>query len=156
MSSLEIDLKKLKKLRGLIKDTPDSLFDPKVMNLIALRQKNRIFVRTSGGKNTRGNPFKPYNAAYALKALKTSVKDVNLTATGDMLNAMTQKASDKEAVISFTNPEAEEKASYHDKLGAGKNKVIRKFFGMSKPDKDDLFDTYVEETGRRLRKLGYE
>lgn len=156
MSGLEVDLKQLKKLRGLIKDTPESLFDSKVLNLVALRQKNRIFVRSTGGRDTEGNPFKPYNAAYALKALKTSVNDVNLTVTGNMLNAMTQKATDNQAVISFTNDEAEELASYHDKFGAGKNKVIRKFFGMSEEDKEDLFNAYLDETGKRLRKLGYE
>jgi len=156
MSGIEVNQAQLKKLSSLIKDTPDSLFDKKVLELVALRQKNRIFVRTTGGRDTNSNPFTPYNAAYAKKALKTSVTDVNLTATGNMLNAMTQKATDKQAVISFTNNEAEELASYHDKLGAGKNKVIRKFFGMSESDKDDLFDTYLNETAKRLRKLGYE
>lgn len=153
---ITINERQLKKLHGYLKHTPDNLFNKDTLELIADQQKNRIFTRTTGGKDTSGNPFKPYNANYALKAKKTSVNDVNLTDTGLMLNTMSQRATDTEAEIYFIDGDAEKLASYHDKLGAGKNKIIRKFFGMSSEDKDKIMNSYVQETSKRLEKLGYE
>ena len=152
---VEFDEKKILKWVKRFENAPKSLFNAKVLQALALRQKNRIYLRTLGGKDTNDNPFKSYNPQYARQSKKVSISDVNLTDTGEMLNGMTQNATDTKAEIFFTTDEQAERASYHDQVGAGKNRVIREFFGMSNQDKDDLFKQYTDKTSELLQKEGF-
>ena len=154
--NIEIDKKELERMNKLFKKTPDNLFNKGVLNLIAMKQKNRMHLRTLSGEDYQNKSFSPYNASYALKTKKTSVNDVNLTLTSNMLDSMTTKADDMQAVIFFGNDDAEFLADIHQNRGAGRSKVIRKFFGMSEDDKDKIMGDYTDETAKRLGKLGYE
>ncbi|MEM4626453.1 MAG: hypothetical protein QXF70_03455 [Candidatus Bilamarchaeaceae archaeon] len=60
---------------------------------------------------------------------------VNLHVTGNLLNSIDViKNGDDYVVIGFNNKEAATKAIYHQIMGAGKRKVIRKFLGL--PDNE--------------------
>jgi hypothetical protein len=156
MSRIEIDVKQLERLRKKFAGLDDKLFNQKALLSASIQQKQRIILRTENGKDVNGNPFKPYSAQYAKLAQKLNVNNVNLVATGQMLNGITQKATDQESVIFFTNDRNEEIASYHDVLGAGRNKVIRNFFGMSEKNKDTIFKDYLKGIRKDLEKEGFK
>jgi hypothetical protein len=81
----------------------------------------------SGISPVTGKRFEDYSKAYKAQIKAGQVEDkklrpVNLTVTGDMLNSIKTQSDDTSITISFED----EKAKYHNDLGAGKSKTIRK------------------------------
>lgn len=65
--------------------------------------------------------------------------NVNLSATGAMLRAMTVTKVDGDTIqIGFTRQEEAEKAYWHNVTGAGKRRVIRRFMGLLDQEKEEL------------------
>ena len=117
-----------------------------VLMKIALDVKNNIFLRTIGGKDFQYNPFIEYRDKY-LKYKKAKGKDqgnVNLSLTGTMLNAMTQKALNNYSIkIFFTNKQESDKAERHNTTGYNGLRK-RKFFFIGDKDKELALQTYNE------------
>lgn len=66
---------------------------------------------------------------------------VNLSATGALLRALTIVSVDEATntvVIGFARAEAAEVALYHDQIGAGPNRAIRHFMGVTPSERDEL------------------
>jgi hypothetical protein len=104
-----------------------------------------------------GKPFIPYSYSYFVKKfrLKSTAKTkggkskaeakfdaawgagknkVNMTRSGNMLSAMSPINPNDESLtakIGFVNQEAATIAFYHNVSGAGRSRVIRRFFGLS-------------------------
>lgn len=102
-----------------------------IARLIVSFIKKGISPVQAGGKDPRGSSgrlrYQKYSDSYtdAMGSGKLSQKKkrpVNLTLTGKMLKSIRVKSSSDALEVSFTD----EKAIYHDVLGAGKSKTIRR------------------------------
>ena len=155
------DSDKLKRLHKKFSGLNSKVFNEKALLHTAVRQKQRMIMRTENGIDINGNPFKPYNRIYALRKGKLSLTSVNLTDQAEMLNSITQSANNKEAKIFFNRVvrkgvSTEDIASFHNKLGAGRNKIIRKFFGISESDGNKIFEDYTNGIRKDLEKEGFK
>jgi len=128
-----------------------------ILEQLALQIKNIIYLRTQSGKDADGRPFAPYSVPYAKREGKTLV---NLTKTGHLLNAMTQKvltnSTAKVFFTTYTYPNGmttQTLAEIHNEKGAGKKGVVRKFFGVNEMDLQDLTKTYESEVARIKEEL---
>lgn len=65
--------------------------------------RNRIRTRTAQGVDGQNQPFAPYSQRYAKERLAAGleVSPVNLLVSGDMLNAITVKATKNGVTVSF-------------------------------------------------------
>lgn len=111
------DKKKFDKLiRELKKEVPKAV-------------KESILRDIKGGRSpVKGEGrFKKYSSLY-IKAIKSGkysekrIRPVNMKLTGKMLKSFYSKAKKKSLLIGFDDI----KADYHNRLGAGKSKVIRR------------------------------
>lgn len=110
---------------------------------IALGVKDNILLNTAMGKDYKGNAFVPYSKAYAAREGK---RNAWMYQTGTMLNSMSQKVIDNLSVmIYFNNTTARQRAKWHNVDGAGKNKVIREFFGFSGLAQKEAFSKYSKK-----------
>jgi len=139
--------KNLKKLKAL---TIVDRVKPKALRIINKFIKDEILQAIRSGrspvskggqnpKNTSGKiRFEPYSDSYkkAMGKGKLSGKKqrpVNLELTGKLLRSIKSKVVKGEYVrVWFTDA----KAKYHDKLGAGKSKVIRRMIPNPKKGED--------------------
>lgn len=138
-----------KNISSKLEQYRQGLLDPKILYNIALKIKNNIFVRTSSGKDKDNNPFKPYSDRYKKKHGKTTV---NMTLTGEMMNSMTQSMiSNNVAMIFFSTSSGRQKAIWHNVEGAGKSKIIRRFFGASDKDTREIQNDFIIESERVKR-----
>jgi hypothetical protein len=100
--------------------------------------------------------FQPYSSAYASEEGKTMV---NLTLTGTMLNAMTQKAlSNTTGKIFFTNAgysgtslTARDVAKIHNE---GRGVPKREFFAVSSQDNKSALNIYQKGVKKALKESG--
>lgn len=99
-----------------------------------------------------------YKALRALQGLKTDT--VDLFVSGDMLQGLRSKGLRRSdgtlrmevGYIKGMSPaRAIELANYHNRLGAGKSKTIRKFVGLTDEELADLIDTMEADLKRRMR-----
>lgn len=160
-TEFNFDSEKLRKLRKKFAGLDSKLFNRKALLYATIRQKQRMIFRTENGNDVNGNPFKPYSLQYAKKKGKLDVNRVNLTDEAEMLNSITQTASTKEGRV-FFNPvvrdgvTTEEIANYHNSLGAGRNKVIRQFFGIGETEGQKIFEDYQKGIRKGLDKEGFK
>ena len=75
----------------------------------------------SGKSPVKGKRFKDYSDSYS--KLKGRKKPVDMFVTGTMLESLKARLRGRSSVLFFFSSEI---AVYHDKLGAGINKVIRR------------------------------
>ncbi|MCP3683789.1 MAG: hypothetical protein GY861_13980 [bacterium] len=123
----------------------NALFNPTILNKVALDVKQRIKLRTQGGKDKNYKAFKKYSTGYSSKKGKTLV---NLTDTGGMLNSMTQKVmSNDTAKIFLSTKEYQARARFNIDYG-------RDFWGVNAKDRDFAFSTYQKATALELAKKG--
>ncbi len=121
------------------------------LNKIALAIRFIIRNRTKEGKDVEGNPFKAYNLNYAKKrkrhGLPTSPPDLEFDEKSGMIHRIDHEVfNDNKSVEIFINsPQKEQLAIYHNIMGAGKSKVIREFWGLSKAENEKLF-TLIDDT----------
>ena len=74
-----------------------------------------------------GKRFKNYSESYS--KLKGKKKPVDMTVTGDMLDSLEVESTDegRTLLVSFES----EIAKYHDQMGAGRKKIIRRLLPKS-------------------------
>ncbi len=82
-----------------------------------------ITSKNKSGKSKKGKFPKPFP--------NKKLTPVNLYATGEMMDSLQMRAVRNTAYIGFTD----EKAKYHDKLGAGKSRVIRRLLPTRQGEK---------------------
>lgn len=129
-----------------------------VLEQLAVMVKNVIRVRTASGKDVEGKPFAKYNKAYAKQHGKTLV---DLTLTGKLMNSMTQKViSNNTAKVFFINTAYKsgintvKLAGIHNEEGAGRSKVVRRFFGLADTDLDKLLKEYQSDIMKAKKEAG--
>lgn len=148
--------------KNLILKLINSLHSQQLYSKLGLGVERIIRKRTREGKDVEGVPFVEYSKGYVKKKEAAGFADahaVNLTFSKvhGMLSKMTHEvANDLESVsVFFDDQEKEQLALYHHKLGAGRGKVIRKFFDVElQTEKDQLADIYVLEVKKIIKNLG--
>jgi hypothetical protein len=131
------------------------LVNAKVMEDIGDMAVAEILERTGKGQDVDGGSFQGYTPEYAKRKVKLGgyASPVNLRSAAKgrsvhMLEALQRlSATARTVTIGFQGggePGAQELALYHDELGAGKSRVIRHFFGLSRA----FLDTAVERVKR--------
>lgn len=136
-----------------------SLVDAAVMKDVGDLAVRMIQTRTRGGQDAEGNAFVAYTPAYAeRKAKELGPGPVNLTVSGRMLNdlAVTDAIPGKVSlgfrssggggtrgkgltlIQRSRSVGAEDKARFHDREGAGKRHVLRKFLGLTSAEVETI------------------
>jgi hypothetical protein len=95
------------------------------------------------GIDAFGKKFAPYSKKNK-RARRKQSGVVDLTDTGQMFSALTFKSSRSKGELFFRSKDATDKASYHDLFGAGKNKVKRQFFRISKKEQSQIQKQFNE------------
>lgn len=143
---VEVDQRAIDQLANKFRKYNDGINDKQLVEMIAERVKSNIFTRTQAGYDTDYKTFLPYNPKYAEKEGKTIV---NLTLTGQMMNEMTQVALDNNtAKIFFMTERSRTLADKHNNIGVGRQRKIRKFFGINIRDEADAQKLFKEEMAR--------
>jgi phage gpG-like protein len=154
--SVDFDKEKTRKLQKNLGKLKKEVANRKIMDLVLLKVKNNILLRTNAGKDINFNSFRPYSAKYASAEGKTLV---SLTKTGTMLNAMTQKALSGTRGVVFFNNYGYKNTSLrvHDLVrihnnGEGKMPK-REFFGVSSQDNKDAVKIYQKNIAKAIKKV---
>lgn len=105
-----------------------------------------ILKRTDGGVGFEGTAFEPYSSAYKKAREKKGrpLEKVDLKSTGQMLDDLSLEVNtaEKRSEIFFKAEESARKALHHQVSGVGKDKVLRRFFGLSEEEKSVLTGLY--------------
>ena len=118
--------------RGLIREV-----------LLLLRE--RIIRRTLSGRDESGAAFRRYSPTYKKQGT------VNLQDTGQMLQGITPtRVQERRGELGFKGGGALQKATWHHVTGAGRSRVIRRFFGITREDEDTAFKRVEAFIARRL------
>lgn len=134
-----------------------ALNESKVLNKIGLAASRIILRRTRQGKDISGSSFKPYSKSYQKKKKKMGFADVttvNLEASrvGSMLSAIDYETSFDSVILYFNKPAKEQLAYYHNISGAGKSRVIRKFWGIEMRDELDALTNLANKEAKEILK----
>lgn len=152
--------KKARDLGNKINKYGKALSNREILEDIGLQTKNAILLRTGQGKSVDNTPFEPLSKAYAIREGK---KTANLIQTGKMLNAITQVViGNNEAVKIFFVTGARgagilsnnELAKIHDRLGAGKSRIVRRFFGINNDDVMKIVEAFKKFAKRERERVG--
>ena len=155
---LSVDPKDLKHIEDNLRFLSQEITSKAILEALGVQIKDIIFLNTSAGQDADGKSFVDYDPAYAEQHGKTIV---NLTDTGTMLNAMTQKVFEDNNLVKvfFANIDhpnfdgtVAELAEIHNDLGAGKSKKIREFFGLDNFNLGEVIATYQDHVAKVTKK----
>ena len=65
-----------------------------------------------------------------------------------MFSALTSKISPSKGTLFFRNMFANKKAFFHDQAGAGKGKVVRRFFGINSKEEKQIVNVFKEKISK--------
>lgn len=102
------------------------------------------------GIDFKGRAFKPYSSNYKRRLVKQSGV-VDLTDTGQMFSSLTSKVTPSKGELFFRQAAANRKAFFHDEAGAGRKKVIRPFFRISKKEETNIEKIFFNVLERELK-----
>ena len=103
----------------------------------------------SGKSPVLGKTFKKYSKGYA--KIKGRTKPVDMKRTGKMLNSLQVSSTKSSIVLRFKNKKP---ADYHNRLGAGRGKVVRRLLPSNRGER---FKKFIENAiVRYLRRAARE
>ena len=136
-------------------------FDDKIYRKLGGKNGNGKFYQVVHSKRTGllGMIILGGYKAYKEKVYPSAAKNF-LTVTGKMLRSMNVKATDTEAIISFTGEENQKKAFWLNISGAGRSRKLWKFLGITEEQKKKLIDElnepakeiYIAKLGEIIKK----
>ena len=150
-----VDIRGTKKLVRNLAKTAAELRDKELLDTLGLVAKKRIAVRTDKGKDYQGRHFKGYSEKYkktrAKRGRQTNVVDLQFER--HMLNSMQVRSYpvSQEAKVFFSRATERKKAIYHSITGAGRRRVMRRFFALSTPDRRALIRQTDNFVKRKLK-----
>lgn len=135
-----------KAIKSISKKTEKSAADSLVRN--GQTVENEIIITILNGQSpVKGKRFQKYSKRYADKEKGGQLKPVNMHLSGDMLDSLELKKSGSGVSIEFKSSIAK----FHDILGAGKSKVIRRL--LPKTSKGETFkENILREIRKAIRK----
>lgn len=114
------------------------LVDKELLEKLGRLLRDRIIDRTKRGIGVDGKKLKGYSKSYKEKRARAGKQTAHadLTWSGDMLKNITPGVNVEkgEVVLFFPDQAQREKAWFHNVGGAGKSKVVRKFFAFNDDD----------------------
>ncbi len=135
----------------------DQIENIKLRNLLGLGALRIIRKRTREGLDVDGNPFAEYSESYKPKRerneLPTDTPDLAFSVRDGMMQSLRYELSDGGIELGFDRTDKALLASYHNVQGAGKSKVIRKFFGISTEEEQQLADLIQDDLAVALQSL---
>jgi len=150
----------IEKLKQVFTDLLDGLHSQKMMNRLGLAQQKTIRDRTALGHDVEGNNWRRYNPQYAKRRERlTGLATYPVTLMFDKITGMMHSIDyepfgDNAGVeLFFTSEQKRRLAEFHNILGAGKPRVIRKFWGVSESEEDKLAELVEDELELILQKL---
>ena len=135
-----------KSLEQIQKKFPNAIKQT-LANVSALQIRNIRDRTQRKGVSLNGSPFKPYSSGYKRAKVKESGV-VDLTDTGQMFSALTSKIRPSKGTLFFRNMFANKKAFFHDQAGAGKGKVVRRFFGINSKEEKQIVNVFKEKISK--------
>ena len=147
------------KIRRLFTEIVGALESQKLLNYLGLKQIHNIQGRTRKGIDLFGNPFQQYSDEYAewkeKRGLPANVVNLTLHDIDGMMHQIDHVLSPdlKSVEIQILDPSKRKLASYHDQTGAGKSRVIRRFWGVSEEDQKGLGEIVEHDLELLLQRL---
>jgi len=150
------------KIRAALFAVLSEFHSVKLLNKLGLQQIHHIRQRTQSGIDLEGRPFKPYNEQYAeRKFAETGIPTHTVNLTFNDVDGMLSPLKLNHAInadltaveLLFTDPEKRKLASYHDQLGAGRSRVIRRFWGVNEGDEKVLGEIVEQDLNLVLQRL---
>ena len=153
---------------------PHPLVTDQLMRDVGDLSVRLIRTRTEAGKDVTGAAFTAYTPGYAERRAKEGMSTTpNLTVSGRMLNDMAvTDIGPGRATIGFRSSGgqsprgkgltliqrsraigAEDKARYHDELGAGKSRTRRRFLGLTPEDTEKVRRAVVDYLDTVVRRI---
>ena len=124
-----------------------------ILSGVALLARQIIEERTLAGRYLEGGG-KPYSKAYARKRQKRGLQTarVDLQFSGAAWGSFDHALDVRQAEISlgFNRDELARIMSYHDEKGAGKNRVVRAFMGLTDQEQEKVAEYILEKAGKRI------
>lgn len=114
---MQLKIKKNLRFGQMFKDIQDGFTSAENREAFKTLLQETIY---NGISPVAGKKFKVYSKSYA--ELKGKKEPVDMTVTGDMLDNLQVTRNKNSILVRFTS----EIAKYHDILGAGKKKIIRR------------------------------
>ena len=114
-----------------------------------------ITKRTQSGRLPDGGRMLPYAQSTKRDRQERGrqISFVDLTDTGRMFRSLTFKTRSFSSHLFFRRSEENRKAAFHDFYGAGKGKVVRRFFAIGRKDEEKIrqlfFKHLLKKTGIR-------
>lgn len=132
-----------------------ALINEDALSNVSRAATEMILKRTDGGVDFEGTAFEPYSSAYKKVREKKGrpLDKADLKSTGQMLDdlAVEVSAAEKRSEIFFKSEESVRKAHRHQISGSGKDKVLRRFFGLSEEEKSGLTGMYSAHVEKVLK-----
>lgn len=130
-------------------------------NKLALAAQRIVRARTRKGLDSAGQPFKKYSPGYLKKRqaegiIAADTVNLEFSRQGGMLKAIDHMVSNnlESVTIFFNDKRAEQLAIYHNTMGAGKSKIIRKFFTIeTAQEKQQLMQAGYNDIHNLFRSL---
>jgi hypothetical protein len=153
MANIEIKDSKKEKLLKALKSQA-------FLNILGLAARKIIIYRTRKGLDVEGKSFQPYSESYKKVRQRARLPVSPVTLTFEDIAGMLKKidhvvANDFSSVAVMIDDAAKEQiARYHNIEGAGKKKVIRRFWGIrSASDIKELATEGYEAAKNILKRL---
>jgi hypothetical protein len=136
----------------------DALKSQKLLNKLALGVERIILDRTRKGMDVDGQSFtnysEPYKKKRAAAQLNTYPVDLFFDHTSGMLTKVDHviNANMESVRVLINDPEKEKIGGYHNTSGAGKSKVIRKWWGIKSSEELEKLRTLAIDTVKMIIK----
>jgi hypothetical protein len=137
----------------------DALKSQTLWNKVGLAGIRIIRKRTREGTDVEGKSFQEYSEGYAKKRERAGLPTHPVNLQFDDIQGMLMMVDHEvfntlDGVKIFINDSAKEQlAVYHNIEGAGKGKVIRRFWGFNEFENEQLSDLAEKEVANILKKL---
>ena len=144
-NSIEVRKELLKVSQRVPKAIKKALANAAAFEIGAIKKRTQ-----TRGVDYRGNAFAPYSPKYKRAAVKQSGV-VDLTDTGQMFSSLTSKISASKGELFFRQGFANRKAFFHDEVGAGRGKVKREFFRISRDEETKIEKIFRNVLNKELK-----
>lgn len=130
----------------------------KLLGKVGIAFRTLMLRRTRKGKDIEGQTFKPYSKPYARIRERAGEPTHVVNLTMDHVSGMLEKVTHSTTIGTnlaqveawINDPEKSKIGYYHAFSGAGKSRVIRKWWGLSNEDEQRITKTVTDELDKYL------
>lgn len=140
----------------------EGLHAQRQLNRLGLAVQRIIRRRTRRGIGVDGERFQDYSDGHTrkreAKGLPTDTVDLTFSLYDGMMQAIDHVIANDYASVALLIDDRRKHqiARYHNIEGAGKSKVIRRFWGLSDEEEGEVFNLFKEDVSVMLEELNLE